>query len=73
MMRITPTALFWLAAPVLGCLFYRLAPLVTLQPKSKVGARRHAQQPPSWPETLVTDDEDAAAEYEVERKESYGH
>lgn len=73
MMRLTPTALFWLAVPVLGCLFYRLAPWVTLQPKSKAVPRHHAQQPPPWPETLVTDEEDAASEYEVERKGRHGH
>jgi hypothetical protein len=68
MMRLTPTALFWMAVPLLLGLFYRLAPLVTLQPKSKPTPQRHALQPPSWPETVLTDEEDAAAEYEVERE-----
>jgi hypothetical protein len=73
MMRLTPTALFWMAVPLLLGLFYRLAPLVTLQPKTKPTPQRHAVQPPSWPETVLTDEEDAAAEYEVERKGRHGH
>jgi hypothetical protein len=32
---LTPTKLFWLAVPVLGYLFYRLAPLLTCQPKTR--------------------------------------